>query len=111
MRKIIFAATLFPVLTGCSSTPAYQGPTAADYQKNMEDQLGITRARERQAACLKLPTPAIGMTANQVMASCWGQPDHVAEETTARGKVAVWGYPEGYVYLADRRVFKIVTSR
>jgi hypothetical protein len=109
MRLLLIVLCLFS--TGCSSRPPYQGLTAADYQKDMEDQLGITRARQRQEACSRLPMPKIGMTANQVLSSCWGNPDHAAEETTAQGKVSVWGYPEGYVYLSDGTVTKIVTSR
>jgi hypothetical protein len=98
-------------LSGCSSAPSYQATSAADYQKDMEDQLGITRARERQELCTKLPAPVVSMTAAQVLASCWGKPDHAAEETTAHGKRLVWGYPEGYVYLEDGKVTKIVTAR
>jgi hypothetical protein len=110
MRFSIIAVCL--VATGCSSAPPVdRGPSANVYQKDIEDQLGITRARQRQEACSRLPLPAIGMSAAQVVASCWGKPDHAAEETTARGKTAVWGYPEGYVYLADGTVTKIVTSR
>ena len=109
MRVAVIALCL--VASGCASPPPYQGPTAADYQKDMEDQLGITRARQRQEACSRLPMPKIGMTADQVLSSCWGKPDHAAEETTARGKMSVWGYPEGYVYLTDGTVTKIVTSR
>jgi hypothetical protein len=45
MRAIILVAPCFLVLNSCTSSPPYQGPTVADYQKDMEDQLGITRAR------------------------------------------------------------------
>ncbi len=76
----------------------YQGPSAADIQKDIEDQLGITRARQRQETCTKLPAPSIGMSEAQVLSSCWGKPDHAAESITARGKQALWSYPEGYVY-------------
>jgi hypothetical protein len=109
MRISIIAACL--VVSGCTSSPPYRGPSAADYQKNIEDQLGITRARQRQELCSKLPSPAVAMTSAQVLSSCWGQPDHSAESITAQGKQAVWSYPEGYVYLSDGIVIKIVTSR
>jgi hypothetical protein len=81
------------------------------YYQDLRRQLGIDRAERLQELCKKLPTPAIGMKAAQVSASCWGQPEHVAESVTAQGKLAVWGYPEGYVYLTDGVVTRIVTSR
>jgi hypothetical protein len=110
MRISIIAISL--LATGCASAPPVdRGPSAAAYQKDIEDQLGITRARQRQEVCSKLPAPTVGMSAAQVVSSCWGKPDHAAEETTARGKTSVWTYPEGYVYLADGTVVKIVTSR
>lgn len=100
------------IATGCSSAPPVdREASVAAYRKDIEDQLGITRARQRQEACSRVQAPAIGMTTAQVEASCWGRPDHAAEETTVRGKIAVWRYPEGYIYLTDGTVTKIVTSR
>jgi hypothetical protein len=81
------------------------------YSQDIRRQLGYYRAERLRELCKKLPTPAIGMKAAQVSASCWGQPDNVAESATAQGKAAVWGYPEGYVYIADGVVIRIVTSR
>ena len=80
------------------------------YSQDLRRQLGFYRAERLQELCKKLPTPAIGMKAAQVSASCWGQPDNIAESVTAQGKLAVWGYPEGYVYLTDGVVTRIVTS-
>lgn len=110
MRFSIIAACL--AAAGCASAPPdYRGPSTAEYQKDIEDQLGITRARQRQERCSKLPAPAIAMTSAQVLSSCWGQPDHAAESITAQGKQAVWSYPEGYVYLTNGAVTKIVIAR
>jgi hypothetical protein len=81
------------------------------YSQDLRRQLGFYRAERLQELCKKLPTPAIGMKTAQVSASCWGQPDNIAESVTAQGKVAVWGYPEGYVHLTDGVVTRIVTSR
>src|SRR5450432_849202 len=74
-------------------TPAERQEVANGYLKNLEDQAGTTRARERQANCARLPMPAVGMTRSQVFSSCWGQPDHAAESVTADGKQSVWNYP------------------
>jgi hypothetical protein len=96
---------------GCASTPPVSQQELSKYQKDLEDQLGVTRARERRDLCSKLPPPAIGMTAGQVLSSCWGQPDHVHESITAQGKQAVWGYPGAAVVLSNETVTEIVTSR
>ncbi len=110
MRFSIIAICL--VALGCVRAPVVdQQYTANVYQKDIEDQLGITRARQRQEVCSRLPAPAIAMSTAQVLSSCWGKPDHAAESITAQGKQAVWSYPEGYVYLSDGTVTKIVTSR
>lgn len=98
--------------SACATPPPVDRQALADeYRRDMENQLGITRARKRQLACTRAPTPSIGMTASQVLSSCWGKPDHAAESVTAQGQAAVWSYPEGYVYLSDNVVTKIVTAR
>jgi len=104
------------VISGCvqpvpPETDADRERRTADYKQALEDQLGITRARQRAEVCAKLPAPSIGMTEAKVLASCWGRPDHSAQSVTASGKDAVWAYPEGYVYLTNGVVTKIVTSR
>src|ERR1700730_12192589 len=49
MRVSIMTACL--LMTGCSRAPPVdRGPSVAAYQKDIEDQLGITRARQRQEA-------------------------------------------------------------
>ena len=73
--------------------------------------LGIDKAEQRQALCAKIGGPKIGMNTTQVLASCFGKPNHVAESVTAQGKQEVWSYPEGYVFLTDGIVTKIVTAR
>lgn len=110
MRCWIGAAAIFATVSGCAREPPplTQG-TAAGYKKDIEDQLGITRAKQTRERCSQLAKPAIGMTAAQVLASCWGKPDHVAETITARGKVAGWGSPEGNILLSDGVVMKIET--
>jgi hypothetical protein len=51
------------------------------------------------------------MTAAQVLSSCWGKPRNAADSVTAEGKVAVWGYPEGFIYLTNDIVTRITTVR
>jgi len=111
MRYILLAVCL--AVGACAGPPPSQPDPALVnmYKKDIEDQLGITRARQRQQACSAGYTPAIGMTEAKVLASCWGRPDHLSEEITAAGKMAVWAYPEGYVYLSGGLVTKIIVSR
>jgi hypothetical protein len=111
MRRWTFAMCLG--VAGCAQSPP-PPPTPIEqnpYYQDMRRQLGIDRAEQRQEQCRKMPKPSIGMTANQVRASCWGTPDHLAESVTAQGKQEVWGYPEGHVLLTDGVVVRIVTSR
>lgn len=110
--RVVLAVITCTTFLGCAR-PAPPTPVAnaADYQKDLEDQLGITRARQRAEACRAGYVPAIGMTEARVAASCWGTADHAAESVTAQGKQAVWSYPEGYVYLTNGIVKRIVTSR
>lgn len=107
--RVFLAAIL--LMTGCASAPQPERNPANEYYANLKEQLGIDRAEQRQALCTKLPSPKVGMSANDVLASCWGKPDHAAESVTARGKDEIWSYPDGYVYLSGGFVTKIVTAR
>ncbi|MFT5875114.1 MAG: hypothetical protein ACI8WT_004095 [Clostridium sp.] len=56
----------------------------------------------------KLPEPSIGMTAEEVRASRWGNPDSVNRTTTANGTSEQWVYSiNGYVYLENGVVITI----
>jgi len=59
------------------------------------------------ADCKRRGDPRVGMTAKQVRATCWGEPDRVDRRETARGVT------ERYVYGRDRHVLLhngVVTS-
>jgi hypothetical protein len=59
------------------------------------------------AECKRRGDPRIGMTAQQVEATCWGKPNHVNRTQT------VAGISDQYVYSNDRYVYLhngIVTS-
>jgi hypothetical protein len=59
------------------------------------------------AECKRRGNPRVGMSAKQVIATCWGKPDHVDHRETARG------VSERYVYDGGRHVLfhnGIVTS-
>jgi hypothetical protein len=111
MRVFVITTTL--ILAGFAAAPPpppvpiEQNP----YYQDMRKQLGIDRAEQRQELCTRLPRPSIGMTGTQVLSSCWGKPDHVAESITAQGKQAIWAYLEGQLYLTNDVVTRIVTSR
>lgn len=77
----------------------------------------ITSAREKAKAtaakkeCDRRGGVSIGMTADQVHASCWGKPERVNKTITARGKHEQWVYGRSYVYLENGTVTSIQTSR
>jgi len=109
MRSLIIAACL--AVAGCASAPPPVPISENTYYQDMRHQLGIDRAEQRQAQCAKVTAPTIGMNTTQVLASCWGNPDHAAESTSAQGKTAIWAYPEGTLFLTNGIVTRIVTSR
>lgn len=113
LRNICVLMATAYFVAGCAARPEPKPDPqrVAEYRKDLEDQLGITRANETRERCARLPKPAIGMTASQLTASCWGPPRHVAESVTAKGKVAGWSYPEGKILLVDSIVTRIDTSR
>lgn len=58
------------------------------------------RRAAAKAECDRRGGVRIGMTAEQVRASCWGKPRYVNRTTTARGTSEQWVYGGGnYVYL------------
>ena len=101
------------LLAGCASppppppVPIEQNP----YYQDLRRQLGIERAEQRQELCAKTPKPSIRMTSAQVFSSCWGKPDHAANPYGTRETRSMELYTEGYVYLSDGVVIKIITSR
>lgn len=64
-----------------------------------------------KALCNRRGGVSIGMTAAQVLASCWGKPRDVNETLTPRGKHEQWVYGRDYVYLDNGIVISIQTSR
>jgi hypothetical protein len=58
------------------------------------------------AECKRRGDPRIGMSAKQVVATCWGKPDHVDRRETARGVTERYVYDNGRVLLHNG----IVTS-
>lgn len=88
------ALCLIVSLTGCSS--------------NVGQSLGIAAL---QSPCLKKPVPSVGMTGDQVRASCWGAPKGIMEYDTVQGKMAIWAYPRGTVYMSNGKVTKIEAAK
>jgi hypothetical protein len=54
---------------------------------------------------------SIGMSAEQVRKSSWGEPKSINETITARGKHEQWVYGGGYLYLENGVLTSIQTSR
>jgi len=65
------------------------------------------QAAAAKASCERKGGVSIGMTADQVLASCWGRPQHRNVTYSTKGSLEQWVYGIGsYVYLEDG----IVTS-
>ena len=57
---------------------------------------------QTQEAHMKLPSPSIGMTAEEVRNSQWGAPDDINSTTTANSVTEQWVYGNGrYLYFED----------
>lgn len=69
------------------------------------------KAASAKKECERRGGVKIGMTADEVKASCWGNPARVNQTITARGKHEQWVYRSGYVYLENGTVTSIQTSR
>jgi hypothetical protein len=54
------------------------------------------KTEEAAAECKRLGSPRIGMTADQVIATCWGKPASINRKETATGT------SEQYVYSGRR---------
>jgi hypothetical protein len=68
-------------------------------------------ADAERATCDRKGGVSIGMSKEQVYASCWGRPRKVNETITAGGRHEQWVYGGGYVYLTNGTVTSIQTSR
>lgn len=116
-------ATCDPILTGAKlqadsleqgkyGTPYYHVKLSdgrTGYVMALELKIGTTDVDPTIAAaeCKRRGQPRIGMSAKQVRATCWGDPDRVDRRETARGVT------ERYVYGGSRHVLLhngIVTS-
>jgi hypothetical protein len=62
------------------------------------------------AECIRRGKPRVGMSAKQVVATCWGKPDHVDRRETARGISERYVYGKGeYVILHNGIVTAVDT--
>jgi hypothetical protein len=62
------------------------------------------------AECKRRGNPRVGMTAKQVRATCWGEPDHVDRRETARGVTERYVYDDGRVILHNGVVTSVQIS-
>ena len=66
----------------------------------------------RKAECSRRGPVTIGMTAEQVIASCFGQPDRINRTELASGTIREqWVKRSSYVYLTNGRVTAIQSTR
>jgi hypothetical protein len=65
---------------------------------------------KRAAECKRRGDPRVGMTRKQLVASCWGEPDHVDRRETARGITERYIYEKGRILLHNGIVTSVQTS-
>lgn len=69
------------------------------------------RAEAEKATCKRKGGVAVGMTRQQVLASCWGKPRTINRTTTGAGSEEQFVYPGfNYVYLDNGIVTSVQTS-
>jgi len=120
-----------PLLAGCVTAAAPYDPVAAKAESDRKvsaivstytqriqeieaeaDRQIAARAAEQKALCKKKGGVGIGMTREQVRASCWGKPEKINITTNVGGDHEQWVYPGfQYVYLRNGVVTSIQTSR
>lgn len=71
--------------------------------KRIEANIAVYKEKQKEIEEAK---PKIGMTANEVLASSWGNPDDINRTTTAYGVREQWCYTsgygkQGYIYFED----------
>jgi hypothetical protein len=75
------------------------------------DRAATTVDLEKIAAeCKRRGDPRVGMSARQVVATCWGEPDHIDRRETARGITERYVYEKGRVLLHNGIVTSVQTS-
>jgi hypothetical protein len=115
--KILIVSAALLTLAGC-------GIAEKNYQswKREQDEKWAQMDRDREALdqqvkaeiaaslaanekeCDRKGRPAIGMTKDQVRASCWGKPQYANRTVTAHGESEQWVYARGYIYFRNGKV-------
>jgi hypothetical protein len=63
------------------------------------------------AECKRRGDPRVGMLAKQVVATCWGKPDHVDRRETARGISERYVYSKGEYVILHNGIVTAVETR
>jgi hypothetical protein len=77
----------------------------------MDSEVARKQYAEVKGSCNRKGGVQIGMSREQIYASCWGHPKSVNETITARGKHEQFVYRGGYLYLDDGVLTSIQTNR
>jgi hypothetical protein len=64
-----------------------------------------------QQDCKRRAKPTIGMTANELLASCWGAPKGSVKTTRPTGTAETFFYKAGTVKFIDGKIIEIVEAR
>jgi hypothetical protein len=72
----------------------------------------VARAKAAKEECERRGQPKIGMSKEELVASCWGRPARIVKKTTADGVKENYIYGRGYVVtVADGKVAEIIETR
>jgi hypothetical protein len=72
----------------------------------------VARAKNVAAECNRRGPPKIGMTPDQLLATCWGRPRRIIKLTTAAGVEENYIYSLGHVVkFREGKVSEIVEAR
>lgn len=84
----------------------------AGYVMAVELKVGTTDIDPAIAAaeCKRRGEPRVGMSAKQLVATCWGKPDRVDRKETTRGVTDRYAYSNGRVILHNGIVTSVQTS-
>jgi phosphoenolpyruvate synthase/pyruvate phosphate dikinase len=104
VRKLIPAVIAAFMLTASSAAEDERRQLHPDIRKELKE-LGINiskhvRRPTHQECVVAKGDISIGMSKQQVLASCWGKPDRINTSETAAGLDEQWSYGPaiGYVY-------------
>jgi hypothetical protein len=70
----------------------------------------VTRSKQAAEECERRGQPKIGMTPDQLIASCWGRPRRIVKTTTAAGIEESYIYTIGHIVRFSNGIVSEITE-